>query len=99
MSSHGTPPTIRDVHPRASDLIEMPRIGIVELEDAETGSRVLLDTSHEPTRRTFWETAVRRQRERAQTLRTCGVDLVELRTDEPYLKPLIKFFRLREARH
>ena len=79
--------------------IEMPRIGIVELEDAETGSRVLLDTSHEPTRRNFWETAVRRQRERAQTLRNCGVDLVELRTDEPYLKPLIKFFRMREARH
>jgi uncharacterized protein (DUF58 family) len=79
--------------------IEMPRIGIVELEDAETGNRVLLDTSHEPTRRRFWETAVRRQRERAQTLRNCGVDLVELRTDEPYLKPLIKFFRMREARH
>jgi uncharacterized protein (DUF58 family) len=79
--------------------IEMPRIGIVELEDAETGSRVLLDTSHEPTRRTFWENAVRRQRERAQTLRNCGVDLVELRTDEPYLKPLIRFFRMREARH
>jgi uncharacterized protein (DUF58 family) len=79
--------------------IEMPRIGIVELEDAETGNRVLLDTSHEPTRRRFWETAVHRQRERAQTLRNCGVDLVELRTDEPYLKPLIKFFRMREARH
>jgi uncharacterized protein (DUF58 family) len=79
--------------------IEMPRIGIVELEDAETGSRVLMDTSHGPTRRRFWENAVRRQRERAQTLRNCGVDLVELRTDEPYLKPLIKFFRMREARH
>lgn len=79
--------------------IEMPPIGIVELEDAETGSRILLDTSHEPTRRNFWETAVRRQRERAQMLRNCGVDLVELRTDEPYLKPLIKFFRMREARH
>ena len=79
--------------------IELPRIGIVELEDAETGSRVLLDTSHGPTRRSFEESAIRRQRERAQALRGCGVDQVELRTDEPYLKPLIKFFRMREARH
>ena len=79
--------------------IELPRIGIVELEDAETGSRVLLDTSHAATRRSFEESAIRRRRERAQALRSCGVDLVELRTDEPYLKPLIKFFRMREARH
>ena len=79
--------------------IEMPGIGIVELEDAETGSRLLLDTSHAPTRQRFHEMALRRQRERAQLLRSCGVDLVELRTDEPYLKPLIKFFRMREARH
>ena len=79
--------------------IEMPGIGIVELEDAETGSRLLLDTSHAPTRQRFHEMALRRQRERAQLLRSCGVDLVELRTDEPYLKPLIKFFSMREARH
>jgi uncharacterized protein (DUF58 family) len=82
--------------PREMDL---PPIGIIELEDAETGERVLFDSAHEPSRRAYWELAVRRQRERTQILRSCGVDTVELRTDEPYLKPLIKFFRMREARH
>jgi uncharacterized protein (DUF58 family) len=79
--------------------LELPPMGIIELEDAESGSRVLFDTWHEPSRRKYWELAALRQRHRAQTLRNCGVDLVELRTDEDYLKPLIKFFRMREARH
>jgi uncharacterized protein (DUF58 family) len=78
---------------------ELPPVGIVELEDPETGNRVLADTSHEATREAYWGLAIRRQRERAQTLRQCGVDTVELRTDEAYLKPLIRFFRMREARH
>lgn len=78
---------------------ELPPVGILELEDPETGDRVLADTSDKTTRQAYWELAVRRQRERTQTLRQCGVDAVELRTNEPYLKPLIKFFRMREARH
>jgi uncharacterized protein (DUF58 family) len=78
---------------------ELPPIGILELEDPETGDRVLADTSHKATRQAYWKLAALRRRERTQTLRQCGVDTVELRTNEAYLKPLIKFFRMREARH
>ena len=77
---------------------EMPPIGLIELVDAETGETVLVDTGHGEVRGLFSSEATRFSRERTKMFRSIGVDHVETRTDEPYVDPLLKFFRMRERR-
>ena len=73
----------------------IPNVGIVELEDAETGEEILVDTS-DPY---FREQQARLAREavagRDRLFRSTGVDRVEIRTDASYVEPLMQFFRMR----
>jgi uncharacterized protein (DUF58 family) len=78
--------------------VNLPVAGLVELEDAETGGRFLLDTSSRWVRNAF-ASAARQGREKLQQLaRSCQADLVEVSTDGSHLEALIRFFRLRERR-
>jgi uncharacterized protein (DUF58 family) len=75
---------------------ELPAVGPVVLQDAETGRRVVASG-----RRLAREHAARRERQRAelrQLTRRLGVDHLELRTDRPYLAPLVTFFERRRRR-
>jgi uncharacterized protein (DUF58 family) len=77
---------------------ELPPVGLLELEDAETGERVLLDTGSRTVRVAYAE-AARRRREALEALtRSAGIDLVEVATDGTHLDALIRFFKLRERR-
>ncbi len=78
--------------------VEMPNVGLVELEDLETGETVLVDTTDELFRREFGEVANRTVEERNRMFRTLGVDHVALRTDQSYVQPLVRFFRMRAKR-
>jgi uncharacterized protein (DUF58 family) len=78
--------------------LELPAVGMVELRDAETGERAWVDTFDAGVRATFAERAATRLRQLRDTCRAAGVDQVELRTDADYLRPLVKFFRMRERR-
>lgn len=72
--------------------------GLVELEDAETGERLLVDLSDRELqarlRRRHNETSAALARD----LRGAGVDLIELETNTPYIQQLIRFFKARERR-
>ena len=74
---------------------ELPDLGLVEFEDAETGQRRLVDTGSKRVR----EAHALRQAEaihaRNAQLRRMGVDLLDVQTDAPYDVPLMKFFQLR----
>jgi len=75
---------------------ELPRVGPVVLRDAETGRVGLVDG-----RRLAERHASRRRRDRAalaKLTRRLGVDHLELRTDRPYLGPLVAFFERRRRR-
>jgi len=75
---------------------ELPRVGPVVLRDAETGRVALVDG-----RRLAERHASRRRRDRAalaKLTRRLGVDHLELRTDRPYLGPLVAFFERRRRR-
>ncbi|MDX1393041.1 MAG: DUF58 domain-containing protein [Gemmatimonadota bacterium] len=77
---------------------ELPRVGFVELEDAETGERLVVDTSDRRFREAF-EEEVREVDERLdRTLRRSEVDVIDLRPDVPYVRPLMRFFKDRERR-
>lgn len=77
---------------------EIPRIGLLELEDAETGERLIIDTSDFIFERDFESYARKVEKERVNFFRSLGVDLVRIRTDRPYTDTLIRFFRMREKR-
>lgn len=77
---------------------ELPRIGRVTLEDAETGEQIEVDTSDEEVRDRFRHQTEERREDLRQTLRATGIDTLEIDSDRPYLAPLRRFFRTRAAR-
>ena len=81
--------------PREEDL---PPLGLVNLEDAETGERLVVDTSDRRTRRYLKEWARARRAKRESLFRSVGVDALELFTDRPYDVPLVRFFHRRAKR-
>ena len=76
----------------------LPDAGWVDMEDSETGQRVLLDTSHGPTRTRVSVAAERLLQERSRKLVQAGVDRVALQTSVPYAVPLRRAFAERARR-
>ena len=76
----------------------LPAVGLVELEEAETGTRYVVDTGNPRLRETFARRTAAARAERDRALRGADVDLVVVRTDRPYTEPLLRFFRMRERR-
>ena len=74
---------------------ELPNVGIVALEDAETGEVIELDTARTAVRKRFNELSLERSVRLRNDLRAEGVDSVQLRTDAPYLPTLQRFFKSR----
>ncbi|OGW76024.1 MAG: hypothetical protein A2Z72_02040 [Omnitrophica bacterium RBG_13_46_9] len=78
--------------------IALPDVGIIKLNDAETGERFVIDTSDPGFREQYTKDAFRRMEDRKRLLRSINVDTIDIRTDIPYTKELIRFFRTRERR-
>ena len=78
--------------------VELPNVGLIELEDAESGDRVIVDTRSEAARNLYTELNRRADAERRHVFRANQVDSIHIRTDEPYVKPIIQFFRQRASR-
>jgi uncharacterized protein (DUF58 family) len=76
----------------------LPNVGVLTLEDAETGELVEIDTGRGAVRERFAALAEARRDETARALRREGVDCLEIDTAKPYLPPLLGFFRTRERR-
>ena len=74
---------------------EIPPVGLVALEDAETGEVCVVDTLPARLRDRFRAAAAARLAARRSLLRRLGIDAVELSTDVPYDVPLIRFFERR----
>jgi len=76
----------------------LPDAGWLDLEDAETGRRLLLDTSHTATRHRVLAASERQLQERTRQLVRAGVDRVALQTNIPYAVPLRRAFAERARR-
>ena len=79
--------------------IELPAVGLLEVEDAETGEMMLIDTFDLQVRQAYRELALQAQMERKRLFRSMKMDFIEVRTDKPYIKALIDFFRRRASRY
>lgn len=73
----------------------VPRVGLVELTDAETGETVVLDTGSARVREWLAERAYVRQSELDELFRRNRIDRVAVHTDRSYFEPLVEFFRRR----
>ncbi len=78
---------------------ELPNVGLIELQDAETGESVIVDTRSAQARQLYAKLNLRAEAERQHAFRASQVDNIDIRTDEPYVKPLLRFFHQRGARH
>ncbi len=76
----------------------LPRVGLMTVRDLETGRRIVIDTGSSAVLRQYekrWEDALAARR---RLFRSLGVDTIEVDTQEPYIHPLLRFFRRRERR-
>ncbi len=81
--------------PREEELVD---VGWITLEDAETGEQVLLNTTDPDVRAAYMDLAMEQRLVLGRTVRSAGVDFLPLRTDAPYIVPLVRFFHLRSRR-
>ena len=77
---------------------ELPDIGRVTLEDAETGEQIQVDTSNRGVRAAYLRRIQQQNAERGRMFRQRRIDTIELRTNQDYVPALRAFFRNRERR-
>lgn len=73
-------------------------VGLLSLEDPETGEHVVIDSSDRRFRELYEGSAMRQQTSRARLFRSCRVDFIDVWTDRSYVEPLARFFTLRANR-
>ena len=78
--------------------IKMPNIGLVELEDAETGEMIMIDTGSRSIRSQYEKLGSENQDQLRSLFRSMDVDHIEIFTDRNYVQDLVKFFKSRERR-
>jgi len=78
--------------------LELPALGRLVFNDAETGEVVEVNTNDARKRAAFAERQSRAQSDLARLFRSAGIDAIQLRTDQPYSVGLARFFETRERR-
>ena len=76
----------------------LPDVGLVELEDPETGELVLADTSSASVRRAFAERAQKEGEELKSFFLKTGIETLPIATDRPYIDAVRRLFRRRAGR-
>lgn len=75
--------------------IGIPDVGMLKLIDAESGYEKIIDTSNKRIRDMYADRWEKRHQKALEVFSKCGVDTTMISTDEDYVKPLIKLFKLR----
>jgi len=78
--------------------VELPDIGPIIMEDAETGEQLYVDTHDKRFRQRFQEASRRREAEMNEAFKHAGVDAMSLSTEEDMVRAIIRFATLRQQR-
>jgi uncharacterized protein (DUF58 family) len=78
--------------------ISLPRVGLVEFRDSETGQVRMIDSSSSSFQKAYQKQCEQRSMRLTQTFRSMNVDNIVIQTDKPYINDLIKYFHLRHKR-
>jgi len=73
----------------------IPDVGMLKLIDAESGYEKIIDTSNKRVRDMYTDWWDKKHQKALEVFSKCGVDTTMIGTDEDYVKPLIKLFKLR----
>ena len=75
----------------------LPNMGIIEVENPETGQLLSIDTTSARVRQAFAERALAARQARQKMFQRLKLDHVLIRTDQDHIKPLVKYFRQRSS--
>ena len=78
--------------------VRMPDVGLIELEDAETGELIVIDTGSMQVRSRYEAQGEERTRTLKNLFRSMDVDHLEIVTGKDYVRELVRFFRQRAKR-
>ncbi len=78
--------------------VELPDVGPLIMEDAETGEQLYVDTHDKAFRRRFREAGDRREATLRDAFRRSGVDAVSLSTDEDIVQAIVRMATRRQRR-
>ena len=76
--------------------VELPDLGMVVMEDAETGEQLFVDTHDPKFRKRFFEAAQRREEALNHAFQRAGVDVLSLSTDEDLVRAIVRFAKQRK---
>jgi len=75
--------------------LALPDVGLLEIQDAETGEIVVIDTGSKTVRSRYTHLAKEKNRALSDLFQSTGIDQIQLLTDRDYVLDLVKFFRKR----
>lgn len=75
---------------------QIPKSGVVLLEDAETGETLCLDTNSKRVRETYSNIAMTRRMEQDRFFSSLGLNMVRIQAGQPFIKPLMTYFKSRK---
>jgi uncharacterized protein (DUF58 family) len=79
--------------------MELPNLGMIVMQDAETGEQLFVDTNDAGFRRRFASQATAREERLQGEFSQAGVDALELATDEPLVEAVLRFSEMRKMRN
>ena len=78
---------------------ELPAIGMLKLKDAETGQYVWVDSDSSKIRNIYSNWWIKQSARLDAMFKKCGIDYVEIKTNEDYVKSLMNLFKKRALKH
>ena len=76
--------------------VQLPDIGMVVMQDAETGEQLYVDTHDRKFRQRFYEAAQRRESALKDAFKRAGVDMLSLSTEEDMVRAIVRFAKQRQ---
>ena len=87
---------INIIDPREETL---PEVGMVFLEDSETGNTLLVDTNDKEMLKKHKSLCIKKRQDRKLFFSSIGIDTIEVFTNKSLTDPIVKYFKLREKKH
>lgn len=78
--------------------LELPKVGLIRLEDTETGAVEVVDGYSRQVREDFRKLVSERRKQQEKLFASAGVDFIDLSVGSSYIEPLMSFFRMREKK-
>ena len=77
----------------------LPNVGLIQLEDAESGETLLVNTSDDEMTRQYARQFREKREKRNTYFHSIGIDTIEIYTNRSLTEPIIRYFKMREKKH